>query len=101
MQATLTATTADVVQIQQFWDGINIKNLDATNALFVTWDGTVPTAGLEGTSMVPPNGDVTFRDGFITNYAGIPGSSTAATVCHRVGIVGNGGSYGVEGVSGL
>lgn len=98
VNATLTTTTADVVQITQFWDAIEISNLDTTNHAYVTFDGTTPSAGLEGAFCVPAGQTKRFRTS--ANSAGVPGSTTAATVCHRVGIVGSGGSYSVAGVAG-
>lgn len=96
IQATLTTTTVDLAQITQFWDALEVTNLDATNPLYVTFNGATPTAGGEGTFIVPPSVAKTFTVGII-NEDGISGSTTAATCCHVVRVLGNGGSYAVEG----
>lgn len=98
VNATLTTTTADLVQLTQFWDTIEISNLDETNDLYLTLNSaTVPVAGAEGCYVVPAGTAKVFGPGGIHNWDGVPGSTTEATVCHRVRIVGNGGSYSIEG----
>jgi hypothetical protein len=101
VHATLSTTVADVVQITQFWDTIEIANLDESNDLYVTFDGSTPVAGTEGQYVVPAGSAKVFGPPGISNPAGVPGSTTAATVCHRVGVVGSGGSYSVEGHAGV
>ena len=98
VNATLTATTADVVQITQFWDALDIGNFDADTPLYISFDGSTPVAGAEGLQVIPGGESRRFRT--IANADGVPGSTTAATVCHRVGVVGDGGAYSVAGVAG-
>lgn len=96
IQATLTGTTVDIANLQQFWDAIEITNRDTTNNLWVRFDGTDPVAEAEGAFVIPPSSAKVFTKS--ANTAGIPGSTTLATMCHPVKVLGNGGSYSVEGV---
>ena len=41
VHATLSTTVADVVQITQFWDTIEIANLDESNDLYVAFERTM------------------------------------------------------------
>jgi hypothetical protein len=99
VNATLSGTTADVVQLTQWWDVIEITNLDTTTPLYVRFDDTVPVAGQEGAFIVPPSAAKVFGPGDgIARGNGVPGST--ATPCHVVRVVGSGGSYGAEGHAG-
>lgn len=99
IHATLTTTTVDIANLTQFWDAIEVTNRDSTNTVFVRFDGTDPVAEAEGTFVVPPGSAKVFRSS-IVNQAGVPGSTTLATMCHPVKVLGNGGAYSVEGFSG-
>lgn len=96
IQATLTGTTVDIANLTQFWDAIEVTNRDTTNPLYVRFDGTDPVADAEGTFIVPAGTSKVFEKS--ANQAGVPGSTTLATMCHPVKVLGNGGSYSVEGV---
>lgn len=96
IQATLTSTTVDIANLTQFWDAIEITNRDTTNNLWVRFDGTDPVADAEGAFVVPPSSAKVFTKS--ANALGVPGSTTLATMCHPVKVLGNGGSYSVEGV---
>jgi len=97
IHATLSTTTVDIANLTQFWDAIEVTNRDTTNNLWVRFDQTDPVAEAEGTFVVPPSSAKVFQRG-IANSAGVPGSTTLATMCHPVKVLGNGGSYSVEGV---
>ena len=96
IQATLTGTTVDIANLTQFWDAIEVTNRDTVNTVWVRFDGTDPVAEAEGTFVVSPSTSKVFRSG-IMNEAGVPGSTTLATMCHPVKVLGNGGAYSVEG----
>lgn len=85
---TLTGTTADKVTITGF-DRVQIINHDATDLLYVSYDGTdSPTtavAAANGTDVVRPGG-----------YIEIDANGTGGGA---VSIVGDGGAYSVVGVS--
>lgn len=99
VNGTLSTTTVDDACLTQFWDAVRVTNHDGTNIVYVTFDGSTPSAGAEGSYAIPVSNSRLFRGG-TANVAGIPGSTTAATTCHRVKVVGSGGSYAVEGLAG-
>lgn len=98
IHATLTGTTVDIANLQQFWDAVEVTNSDGVNNVWVRFDGTDPVAAAEGAFIVPPGSAKVFRG--VMNQAGVPGSTTLATMCCPVKVLGNGGAYSVEGISG-
>lgn len=84
VHATLSTTTADSVT----WTGggpynrIQVTNGDATNLLYVRFDGVTAVAAADGTYKVPVSSTRTF------NLEGAPAV---------ISVVGNGGAYSVEG----
>lgn len=96
IHATLTTTTVDTALLTQFWDAVEITNRDTTNPLYVRFDGTDPVVDAEGTFIVPVSSSKVFDKS--ANSAGVPGSTTAATACHYIKVLGNGGSYDIEGI---
>ena len=96
---TLSGTTADLVLLTQFWDAIEISNRSGTGPLSVLFGGTVPTALVAGSEIVEPGVTKLFSEAPF-NGAGVVGSTTAATACHQINIVGNSNAYSVVGVSG-
>lgn len=101
--STTTGTTAEIVGLKQFWDRIEITNKDDADYLTVRFDQVVPVSAAAETQVIPPGGAKVFgpSDG-IQNVAGVPGSTTAATFCHHVGLVGTGAvAYSVEGIAGM
>jgi len=97
IHATLSTTTVDIANLTQFWGAIEVTNRDPINTLWLRFDGTDPVAEAEGTYVVPPSTSKTFVESY--NPAGVPGSTTLATMCHPVKVLGNGGAYSVEGVN--
>lgn len=101
INATFSGTTVDTALLTNFWDSITIRNNDTTNTVYVRFDGTDPAAGQEGAFIIGPASSRTFgASSGIKNAAGIPGNTTAATACHFIKLIGNGGSYGVDGAAG-
>lgn len=101
VNATLTTTTVDIVNLTQFWDAIDITNVDAAQDLYITFDGSTPTAAGEGCIMIPRSSSGTYGPGDgITNENGVPGSTVDGTTCHQVRIIGSGNTYSVSGHAG-
>ena len=88
---TLSTTVADSIRLQQAWDGVEIHNQDATNILYVRFDGTTPVAEANECESVPPSSVKTFMPMLV-------GPTTVAGA-HAVGVVGSGGKYTVTGVA--
>ena len=76
IHATLTTTTVDRAQLLQFWDYVEVYNA-------------------EGTRRVAPGERLMFSSRPLTTT--IPDGS--AVICHEIRVLGNGGSYSVEGHS--
>jgi hypothetical protein len=98
IHATLTTTTVDRAQLLQFWDYVEVYNGEATGGddIYITDNGTAdPTAGAEGTRRVAPGERLMFSSRSLTTS--IPDGS--AVICHEIRVLGNGGSYSVEGHS--
>lgn len=96
INATLSTTTVDRAQLLQAWDAVEVTNLDTTNAITLSMDGaTNPTPGGEGFTVVPPGQTKILRAPCLTTT--LPDGSTV--VCHEIRVLGNGGSYVVEGLS--
>lgn len=92
---TLTATTVDSAQLLQPWDQVEVTNLDGTNSLTVTDDGsTDPSSGLEGAVVIPPSQTKILKARQL-RYS-VPNGST---VFHEIRVLGNGGSYQVCGLA--
>lgn len=96
IHATLTTTTVDTALLTQFHDAVEITNRDTSNPLYVRFDGTDPVADAEGTFIVPVSSSKVFDKS--ANQAGTPGSTTTATACHHIKVLGNGGAYDIEGM---
>lgn len=94
VNATFTGTTVDTALLTQFWDTVTIANADATNRMWVRFDNVDPVAGAEGAYAIETSQSRTFN---IRNSAGVAGSTTPATACHNIRLLGNGGSYSVTG----
>lgn len=93
--ATLSTTTVDNARLLQPWDYVRVTNLDGTNALTLTDDGaTDPVSGAEGTVLVPPSESRVFAARQLTTAT--PDGS--AVICHEIRVLGNGGTYVVEGL---
>jgi hypothetical protein len=100
--STLTSTDADEVLLTQFWPHIEITNHSASERLDVRFDGVTAIRAAKSTQVIMPGKSKVFgpADGIFANAApiGVPGSTTAATACHRASLVGDGNAYSVEGV---
>lgn len=92
---TLSTTTVDTVNLQQWWDQIEISN-QGTTILTVTLDGTTPTALMDNAEVVEAGAVKLFPAPRQGN--GVAGD--AALFCHIVKIIGNGNAYSVVGVAG-
>ena len=90
--ATLSTTTVDTVTLGQPWDRIEVANHDAAQPLYVTFDGSTPTAAGDDTSYVGPNQSIVVKAPQLV----VSGSS----VPHKVSIIGSGNVYTVEGLAG-
>lgn len=89
---TLSTTTADLITLQGIWDGVEIHNHDATNMLYVRFDGTAPVAEANETETVPPASAKTFWPMLV--------GPTANLGHHVIRVVGDGGKYTVTGIAG-
>lgn len=95
---TLSTTVADLVQLTQFWDGIEITNSSGTSALTVVFNtATAPTAKQAGSETVEAGVTKLFSP-VAQKADGVPGSTSLP--CHQLGIVGSGNGYSVVGVAG-
>lgn len=84
---TLSGTTADTVTLTQAWPAIEVTNYDSTNSVGVRQDGTTAVANADNVTMIPPS----------TSKVISASVTTSGTIV--VSIVGNGGSYTIEGVN--
>lgn len=82
---TLTSTTADTVTLLQPWPAIEVTNYDTTNRIGVRQDGTTAVADADNVTMIAPGTSKTIA-------ASVNGSGQIV-----VSIVGNGGTYTIEG----
>ena len=89
---TLSTTVADLITLQQAWDGVEIHNHDSSNILYVRFDGTAPVAEANETESVPVSSSKTFRPMLV--------GPTAAAGHHVIRVVGSGGKYTVTGIAG-
>lgn len=94
---TLSGSTADTVNVTQFWDGIEIENRHTTNAMYVRFDGTTAVAAAAGTEYIGPEKSKHFTGGIYTG-GGLVGNNT--TPPHKISIVGTDNPYSVTGVAG-
>lgn len=86
---TLTGTTADVVEFQQWWKGVAIFNHEAAGGeiLWVCFNpGVTATAGGPDSTPIPPQQSLPF-------YPRLVGPEQTFTV------VGDGNEYSVEGLN--
>lgn len=84
---TLSGTTADTITLTQAWPAVAVTNHDATDIVYFRQDGTTAVAAANNTTVVLPGATVTSsasvnEDGDIV-----------------VSLVGDGGTYTVEGVN--
>ena len=100
--STTAGSGAEEVLLTQFWDTIEIQNKDDTSTLYFRMDGTTAVASAAGTFPIPPGGAKVMGPGGIAQPTGIPGSTTAATACHRISLItgASGDPYGIEGQPG-
>lgn len=84
---TLTTTTADTVTLTQPWPAIAVTNYDTADIVYFRQDGTTAVAAANNTTVVMPGTTVTAA-------ASVTGSGTVV-----VSIVGDGGTYTIEGVN--
>lgn len=95
----MAGTGAEEVLLTQFWDTIEVQNKDDVSTLYCRTDGTTAVAAAVGTFSIPPGGAKILGPGGIINGAGVPGSTTAATACHRISLITGAATdaYGLEG----
>lgn len=86
---TLSTTVADTVTLLQGWPAVQITNHDTINTVYFRQDGVTAVAAADGASVLLP-GQSTVAATII-----IPGAAQTSVVS----IVGNGGSYTIEGVN--
>lgn len=84
---TLTTTVADTITLTQAWRAIEVTNHDASDLLYLRQDGTTAVASADGTSVVLPASSKVLA-------ASVNGSGQIV-----VSIVGDGGTYTIEGVN--
>ena len=84
---TLTTTVADTITITQGWEAIAVTNHDATDVIYFRMDGTTAVAAANDTTPV------------LAATTVIRAASTNASGQIVVSIVGDGGTYTVEGVN--
>lgn len=84
---TLSGTTADTITLLQAWPAIEVTNHDATDLLYVRMDGTAAVAGADNTTIVLPASTKIIK------------SSINASGQTVVSVVGDGGTYTIEGVT--
>lgn len=94
INATLSTTTVDIARLLQAWDAVEVVNHDASTTLYVTQDGSTPTAGAEGTTAVLPGERITLEPA-VLSYDPADGTE----YFHEVRVLGNGGAYSVNGLS--
>lgn len=98
ISGTLTTTAEDIVNLTQFWDRIEIDNKSSDQGLYVKLDGGTAVAAGAGTEYIGPTQSKVFDSG-IVNELGVPGSTTQATVCHKVSLIGSANAYTVTGLA--
>lgn len=82
---TLSGTTADTVTFQQAWDAVEIDATDASNDVYVRWDGTAAVSAAAENDKINAGNAKTFR-----RWIG-PDQSFS--------VVANGDTYTVAGVN--
>lgn len=83
---TLSGTTADTVTLLQLWPAVEITNHDTADLLYVRMDGVTAAAGADGASLIPAGSTKILK------------LSPTTTGTHVISIVGDGGTYTIEGV---
>lgn len=101
---TLTGTTADTVNLLQFWDSVEISNR-GTVPIYVVWGAgvTAPTSGVAGSDVVEAGITKLFPrsiNGLVGNDMGNANYGTGTSSPHVLQLVGNGNGYSVIGVQG-
>lgn len=89
---TLSGTTADAITLTQGWPAMEITNHDSADLLYVRVDGTTAVAQANGCTVILPGQTKVVQSSLNVS------PSTGATSCF-VSVVGDGGSYTVEGVN--
>jgi hypothetical protein len=91
--ATLDTTTVDTVTLGQPWDRIEVANHDTVEPLYVTFDGTTPTAAGDDCSYIGPGQSIVVKAPQLNSELG-------TTIWHKVSVIGSGNVYTVEGLAG-
>ncbi len=85
---TLSTTTADTVTLLQSWPAIAVTNYDSADIVYFRQDGVTAVGAANGCTVVMPGTTVT--------AAASPRTANGQIV---VSIVGDGGTYTIEGVN--
>jgi hypothetical protein len=96
VHTSLSTTTVDIVNLLQFWDAIEVSNRDATNHMYMTYNGVSPTAAGDNTEIIEAGTTKIFPAYKVTG--GIPGDTS--NPCHQIRVIGSGNAYSVIGVAG-
>lgn len=96
VHTTLSTTVVDTINLLQFWDAIEISNRDATQHMYMTYNGDTPTALGDNTEIIEAGTTKIFPAYKPTG--GVPGSTS--TPCHQIKVIGSGNLYSVTGVAG-
>ena len=94
--STLTAATADLVQLTQVWDRVEVANATAA-ALYVRFDGVTAVGAADGTELVGASSTKVLYPG-AARPGYVPGSTTAPA--HAISLVGTANAYTVTGLAG-
>lgn len=84
---TLSGTTADTVTLTQGWSAVDVTNHDATDVIYFRMDGTTAVAAANGCSVLLPG------------QSKVVAASLNQAGQVVVSIVGDGGTYTIEGVN--
>lgn len=84
---TFTGTTADTITLTQGWAAVAVTNHDVADVVYFRWDGTTAVAAADNAIPVLPG---------VTVIRAVGPNSAGQIV---VSIVGDGGTYTVEGVN--
>lgn len=92
MTNTLSGTTADTCTLEQAWPAVAVTNHDAADVVYFRQDGTAAAAAADGATVVLPGQTVVAKS--VINRSESTGASSSV-----VSIVGDGGTYTIEGVA--
>lgn len=84
---TFSTTVADAITLTQGWPFVAITNHDASNPVYVRFDGTTPVAEADNNAIVRVSSTRVFP---------VSPNSSGQIV---IGLVGSGGKYTVEGLN--